>query len=292
MHPPRRPLLPPDWPNAAASRQISCRPYLWHVQEMGQGPLLLLLHGAGAATHSWRSLMPLLARHYRVIAPDLPGHGFTRLRSRSRTGLNPMAEDIARLCADKGWQPAALVGHSAGGAIALRLAQTLPTPPQALVCINPALENFQGVAGWLFPALAKMLALAPIVPLLFSRMAGREARVRELLTSTGSALDDDGLSQYLTLIRDPGHVDGALAMMAQWRLDELLASLPGITQPTLFITGARDKAVPPDVARRAASGMTAAEFTEMERYGHLVHEEAPAEVAALIEAFLARILAR
>ena len=44
---------------------------------MGDGPDLLLLHGSGAATHSWRDLAPLLARDFRVIAPDLPGHGFT-----------------------------------------------------------------------------------------------------------------------------------------------------------------------------------------------------------------------
>ena len=95
--------LPADWPHRDLSRHIACKPHLWHMQEMGAGPLVLLLHGAGGATHSWRHLMPLLAADYRVVAIDLPGQGFTRLGARGRCGLDPMATDIARLCAAEGW---------------------------------------------------------------------------------------------------------------------------------------------------------------------------------------------
>lgn len=68
-----------DWPNRAASRFVTASGLTWHVQAMGapEAPVLLLLHGTGAATHSWAGLAPLLAARFRVIAPDLPGHGFT-----------------------------------------------------------------------------------------------------------------------------------------------------------------------------------------------------------------------
>ncbi|SIS68566.1 alpha/beta fold hydrolase BchO [Phaeovulum vinaykumarii] len=287
----RRPVPPPGWPHAQHSRRISCRPYMWHVQEMGAGPTLLMLHGAGASTHSFRALMPLLARHYHVIAPDLPGHGFTRLRARMRMGLDPMAEDLTRLCQQEGWAPAAIIGHSAGGAIALRMTQIMPQPPRALVCINAALENFDGVAGWLFPAIAKALALAPIVPWAFSRIAGNPSRVRELLSSTGSTLDDEGRALYMRLIQDPAHVDGALAMMANWKLEPLLASLPGITLPALFLVGDQDGAVKPEVGRRAARAMPNARLIELAGYGHLAHEEIPERVAGLIEEYLRETLA-
>ena len=59
------------------SRQVMHRPHRWHIQEAGKGPLLLLIHGAGGATHSFRSLFPLLAQTSRVVAVDLPGQGFT-----------------------------------------------------------------------------------------------------------------------------------------------------------------------------------------------------------------------
>ncbi len=84
-----------DWPNREASRFVTAGGLTWHVQEAGEGPVLLLVHGTGAATHSWRGLMPLLARDFRVIAPDLPGHGFTDpLRTPS---LPRMARALAEL---------------------------------------------------------------------------------------------------------------------------------------------------------------------------------------------------
>ena len=55
--------IPTDWPHRATSRRIACPPHLWHAQIAGTGPDLLLLHGAGGATHSWRNLMPLLTPH-------------------------------------------------------------------------------------------------------------------------------------------------------------------------------------------------------------------------------------
>ena len=66
-----------DWPNREASRFVEAGGLRWHVQQMGRGPVLLLLHGTGASTHSWRALLPLLAKSFTVVAPDLPGHGFT-----------------------------------------------------------------------------------------------------------------------------------------------------------------------------------------------------------------------
>ena len=65
------------WLNVAICAAVARGPIRWHVQRMGAGPALLLLHGTGAATHSWRALAPLLAEHFTVVAPDLPGHGFT-----------------------------------------------------------------------------------------------------------------------------------------------------------------------------------------------------------------------
>ena len=56
-----------DWPNRDASRFVTDGGVRWHVQVMGEGPVVLLLHGAGAATHSWRDLAPRLAQHAGVV---------------------------------------------------------------------------------------------------------------------------------------------------------------------------------------------------------------------------------
>ena len=88
-----------EWPLAAHSRFVTCKPHRWHVQEVGSGPTLLLLHGAGGSTQSWRHIAPRLAERAHVVALDLPGQGFTRSGSRQRHGLIPTAQDIAALCA-------------------------------------------------------------------------------------------------------------------------------------------------------------------------------------------------
>jgi len=73
-----------DWPNRSASRFVSAAGLRWHVQQFGTGPVALLVHGTGASTHSWRGLAPILAESFSVVAPDLPGHGFTEAPAADR----------------------------------------------------------------------------------------------------------------------------------------------------------------------------------------------------------------
>jgi magnesium chelatase accessory protein len=252
---------------------------------MGSGPEVLLLHGAGGSVHSWRGLMPLLAQHYRVIAVDLPGHGFTRSPQGARSGLDAMAHDLDRLIAAQGWHPMALIGHSAGGALALRLASRLPSVRQ-IVGLNPALTPFDGVAGWLFPVMAKVLALNPLTPLLFTMGNSGARQARKLIAGTGSELDDRGYDLYARLIGNRRHVNGVLQMMARWDLAGLLDDLPGIALETLFVTGMRDKAVAPRVSDAAAARMPHARVVHLDTLGHLAHEEDPQRVADEILRFL------
>lgn len=281
MDPERR---PPDWPMAAHSRVVACRPHRWHVQEMGEGPLLLLIHGAGGATQSWRHLMPMLARTHRVVAVDLPGQGMTRLGARQRCGLRHMAEDLDRLCMQEGWVPHTIIGHSAGTAIALEM--TRQRDAQRVVGINAALGNFKGLAGLLFPMMAKALAMTPMVARIFTASAAQPASVRRLIEGTGSTLPDEDLRWYRALVNDRDHVDGTLAMMAQWDLNPLLRALPGHAAKTLLITGSNDKAVPPTTSRDVAGKMANARYVQLPDLGHLAHEENAAAVLAPILEFL------
>ena len=273
-----------NWPHAGNSRFVDHRPHRWHLQEMGQGPVLLLLHGAGGATISFRDLMPDLSTDFHCVAVDLPGHGFTRTGTRQRQGLEPMAADLAALLAAKGITPAMILGHSAGAAVALRLATRLPVPPAAVVGINPALSPFKGMAGWLFPIMAKALAASPLTALAVSATTS-EAGLRAILRGTGSRIGDEGVALYRRLVADAGHVEGTLAMMAQWKLDLLIADLPRIDLPVLILTADGDRTVPPEVGQEAAARMPRARHDSLPGLGHLAHEEAPEAVATRIRAF-------
>ena len=279
-------LPPADWPHREVSRIVAAKPHRWHVQVKGEGPDILLLHGAGASAHSWAPLIPFLTEQYRVIALDLPGHGWTR-SPKGRARLSDVAADIATLCMQEGWSPRLVIGHSAGGAVSLELARQGLIKPDRLVIVNGALENFRGAAGWLFPMMAKMLALNPFTGLLISQGGRSVQQVRSILLNVGTELSDEGLNRYACLIQRRAHVEGTLAMMAQWSLDDLNRALPKITVPTLFIHGAQDGAVALRVAERAAQAMPDARLIVLPDVGHIAHEEQPARVAEEILRFAA-----
>ncbi|MEL7301373.1 MAG: alpha/beta fold hydrolase BchO [Pseudomonadota bacterium] len=267
------------WPHAAHSSFIPAGNAggRWHVQIMGDGPDLLFLHGAGGATQSWRGLLPLLAADHRCIAVDLPGQGFSRPKLAGRYGIDPMARDIAALAEREGWSPVALIGHSAGGALALRLAETGLC--DRVIGVNAALGKFEGVAGWAFPLAAQLMSLNPFTAMMVSSAAANAGSIGRFLDATGSTLDDEGRALYQALVSDPRHVDGTLRMMAAWNLTPLIARFPRNAAKVILLVGTGDTTVPPGVSRKAAARLQNARIIELDGLGHLAHEEDPALVA-------------
>ena len=276
-----------DWPHREASQFVAAGGYRWHVQRMGAGPVCLLLHGTGAATHSWRGVMPLLARDFAVIALDLPGHGFTRPDFARKPTLPNMSAGVAALLVELDVQPAVIVGHSAGVAIGMQLLldQRCDAP---LVGFTPALMPFPGLAARLFPQLAKMLFTNPFVSVIVSRlMAGRGEVERFLTRATGSRLEAAGYDQYRRLFAKSGHCDGAIRMMANWQLEPLRDALPTVSQRVLLVHAQRDSAIPQAAVMDAARLIPGAATRTMAELGHLAHEEAPALAAAMVTEFFA-----
>jgi magnesium chelatase accessory protein len=290
--------LAADWPNREASRFVRAGGLKWHVQEMGPGtegaPVILLVHGTGAATHSWRGLAPLLARDFRVVAMDLPGHGFTdKPTSLRRLSLPAMARGLGLLLDALDADPAIVVGHSAGAAILARMCLDGLIAPTSLISLNGAFLPFTGFAGKVFRPAAQLLAINPLVPRLFANRARDPAVLDRLVGNTGSTLDPEGIALYGRLAGDHRHVQGALGMMAAWDLEPIARDLPQLVCRLLLVVGAFDRTVPPSNARRVQALVPAASIVTLERLGHLAHEEAPAKVATLIreEALATHILA-
>jgi magnesium chelatase accessory protein len=271
-----------DWPNRSASRFVLAGGLRWHVQVMGAGPTLLLLHGAGAATHSWRDLAPNLARDHTIVAPDLPGHGFTETPPGPGSSLNGMVRGLDALLEVLKVRPDHAVGHSAGAAVAMRLRLDTERISGGVISLNGALEPFPGAAGQIFPVLAKLLFLNPLAIQTFAWRAGRPGAVARLMESTGSVIDPAGLELYRRLMRTTGHIDGALGMMARWNLAPLQADLPRFTAPLTLVAAENDRAVPPSVARSAKTLAPHAHLVPLPGLGHLAHEEDPERLAEII----------
>jgi magnesium chelatase accessory protein len=268
------------WPNAAHSRFLEAGGLTWHVQTTGQGPAVLLLHGAGAATHSWRDLAPLLAQTFTVTAPDLPGHGFTTT-PRGPLSLDRMAAQVRALLQSLKVAPDLIVGHSAGAAVALKLALDGPAP-KGVIAINGALKPFAGPFAPLARSLALGLFANPLAVAGFAHGATDRRRVDRLIEGTGSRLDQTGLELYARLLGRRGHIAATLGMMGSWDVEPLLRELPGLECDLLLLAGDRDAAVPPDVSRRVAASVPGSRFVSLKGLGHLAHEEAPDGAVALI----------
>ena len=274
-----------DWPNQAASRFVRASGFGWHVQTLGEGPTVLLLHGTGSATHSWRDLAPLLAKRLTVLAPDLPGHGFTDSPASARMSLPGMAAAIRSLLQVLDVRPRLVVGHSAGAAVALRMTLDGALTPAGIVGLNAALKPFTGVAGQIFSPLARVLVGLPLLPELFAWRARDVAVVEKLLSETGSVLDPAGVALYARLVRDPRHAGAALAMMARWDLAPLVADLPRLGVPLLLVAGENDRTGPPTGSDDAARLAPGARVVRRPGQGHLGHETDPAGTASLIADF-------
>jgi len=267
------------WPNASASQFATAAGFQWHVQILGQGPVMLLLHGTGAATHSWRDLAPLLARDFTVVAPDLPGHGFTDTPPDELMSLPGMARAVGELLETLQIEPAFIVGHSAGAAVALRMGLDGRVGPHEVISLNGALMPFRGLAGHVLPGLTRVMFLNPLSVGSFAGRARRPGAVERLIASTGSRIDAEGLERYTSLLRTTGHVAGALRMMANWDLHALKADLPQVAVPLTLISGETDGAVPPSVAEAVRRLIPHARAEHLAGAGHLAHEEQPERVA-------------
>ncbi|MBS0579124.1 MAG: alpha/beta fold hydrolase [Proteobacteria bacterium] len=271
-----------DWPHREASRFVRAGPVRWHVQEFGSGPVLLLIHGTGASTHSWRDLAPLLGDRFRVIVPDLPGHGLTSAPAFRQFSLPAMAAAMGELLQSLEATPAMAVGHSAGAAVAVRMALDGRIRPRVVVSINGALLPLAGLPGWLFSPIARALARSPALTRWMSRRAATVGTIERLVADTGSRLDARGIDLYRQLAQRPEHVAAALAMMANWDLQSLAHDLPRLKVPLVLLTATGDRTIAPEQAQRVHALLPAALTMPLGPLGHLAHEEQPQQVARIL----------
>lgn len=278
-----------DWPNRQFSRFVDSGGLQWHVQDAGVGPVCLLVHGTGAATHSFRDLLPQLAAYFRVIAVDLPGHGFTaRPTDRDGLSLPGMSGALAQLLTDLQVSPVMAVGHSAGAAILCRMALDGQLPALEIVSLNGALLPLSGFKHPAVTPFVRAIASSDWISRFFARRLESPREVERLLAGTGSHIDARGIEFYGRLSRSPSHAGAALSMMAIWDVRPIERDLSRLPIALTLVIGARDRMILPGEAARVQRLLPTAEVVQLADAGHLAHEEQPMTIAALIVAHARR----
>jgi magnesium chelatase accessory protein len=276
-----------DWPDQVHSESCEFDGIRWHIQRQGTGPTVLLLHGTGGSTHSWAAVTGPLARHFHVVAIDLPGHGFTHVpatveRERSPFPIAAMAARLSALLAHLGERPQVAAGHSAGAAILLRMTLDGGIAPERLLGVCPALV---APPAWYVTLVAPLLGAfveQPFVAASAAQLALATRLVQRVLASTGSTLPPAALERYRRLCAQPEHVHAALAMMARWDLPGLQRDWHALRTPLHLIAAQGDQWIPRDALERAVQGIPGMTW-QVEEGGHLLPEERPEVVVAAIQ---------
>lgn len=271
------------WPRAETSRFVQVGSIDFHLQVSGTGEDVLLLHGAGASAHSYSGLAARLSERYRVIAPDLPGQGFTTLLPLEAVGLAPFADYLRELMSALEATPRWIIGHSAGAALGAQFALDTDTPPKGMLCINAAFNPFGSIAAPLFSKTAKWFARSHWLPKVLASPALRWRATGSMLADTGSAVDPLMSRCYDTLLGNPDHIAGTLRMMAGWDLPPLLRRLPALKMPVCLAAAEGDRTIPPERSTSVAMDLPHARTLRIPDLGHLAHEEDPAMFEAIFQ---------
>ncbi len=253
---------------------------------------LVLLHGFGASTFSWREVLAPLGQSRLVIAFDRPGFGLSeRPLPPFPDDTNPyrqtaQAELTAALLDALGIEQAVLVGNSAGGTVALLTALEYPDRVAALVLVDAAVYTGGGSPAWIRPLLRlpQVRRLGP----LFVRQIDRWGRdLLDLAWLDPTKIAPEILAGY-SIPLQAENWDRALGELNLASEELHLASRLGeIRVPVLVITGDDDRIVPTAESIRLASEIPGAELVVIPECGHLPQEECPAAFLDAVESFLA-----
>lgn len=282
--------------DAVTAREFHLRTVRIHGHDVsyrmaGDGPTILLIHGIAGSSTTWRGVMPALAEHFTVIAPDLLGHGHSA-KPRGDYSLGAYASGIRDLLAVLGHERVTLVGHSLGGGVAMQFAYQFPEWAQRLVLVA------SGGLGKEVSPLLKAVTLPGaefVLPLLFhpriretGEWPGTVARrfgwqpsnsLAEVWRSYTTLTDRHGQMAFIHTVRSVIDVAGQ-RVSAHDRL-YLAEALP-----TLIVWGDRDRIIPVSHAYRAAEAIPGARLEIFKGAGHFLPWRDADRFLAVLEDFL------
>lgn len=257
----------------------------------GQGEVILLLHGMAGSSQTWRSVIRPLSRHYRVVAPDLLGHGHSA-KPRSDYSLGAFAVSLRDLLDEIGVARATVVGHSLGGGVAMQFVYQHPDYAERLILIGSG--GLGPDVGWtlrllsapgaelIMPIIAPppVLSVGEKVRSFCTKMGVESPRGAEIWNAYSSFSDPETRQAFLRTLRSVVDYRGQ-AVSALNRL-HVKADLP-----TMAIWGDEDAIIPVQHAYAVQQTRPDVRLEVLSGVGHFPQVERPMEVVDLIEDFIA-----
>jgi len=257
----------------------------------GEGPPLVLLHGAGDNSLDWRWVMPTLAVTHRVYAPDLPGSPDS---ARPAAAYSPAFFErfVAAFVDALGIGRATFVGNSLGGLVALRLALSQPARVTALVLVDSA--GLGSAINPMFTSVNIPLLGEAAMPFwrtsvsAYQRAWGRTAL---LFAHPPRSVPPEWLAEQCRLALSSGYLEAHMTVLRALvrplgQREVLVNRLPFLEVPTLVVWGARDRVFPQSQAREAVTHLREGSFALIPDCGHMPHVECPDRFLGALDGFL------
>lgn len=260
-------------PNSEYSKFVEADGIKLHYQEKGEGTPLVLIHGYGSSTFTWRDVFIPLSKHFRVIALDLKGFGFSEKPTGDYTRREQavlVRKFLDKLEIEKAW----FAGSSMGGEISLNIVLQNPNRVEGLILIDSA-----GVKSVKGSSSTSAIYEIPFVGRAFVSLGLlSDSLVRESLER--SYFDDSKVTKkvvetyYLPLQTNNGQ-RAIVSAQRQWDLYSIEDELSEIKVPTLLIWGKEDYVTPLAGGRKMNASIENSKLVIFENCGHLPAEEMP-----------------
>ncbi|WP_421846149.1 alpha/beta fold hydrolase [Mycobacterium sp.] len=265
-------------------------------RDAGNGHTLLLVHGMAGSSSTWQAIIPRLAKSYRVVAPDLLGHGESA-KPRGDYSLGAFAAWLRDLLDKLGIDKATVIGQSLGGGIAMQFAYQHPDYCERLVLIG---------SGGLGPDLSPVLRLlsAPGAEFVLPIVAPQPVlnlgnKLRSWLTSAGIRAPSAGQMWQAYSSLSDAQTRAAFLRTLRSVVDYRGQSVSALNKlhvaadlPALLIWGDNDRIIPVSHAYAAHEAVPGSRLEILEGVGHFAHVEEPAAVADIVEHFIASTTTR
>lgn len=251
----------------------------YRVEGPDGAPTLIMLHGFTDSLHGWDRLAAELDNEFRIIRPDLPGHGLSGVNGAGDYSNEALVKFVGAFIDETTDSPPVLMGNSLGGLASWRLAADDPDAIAALVLIAPGGVPHNGVAE----SPVKVPAM-----LRFYLTSAPEAGVRAALGAMygdPDRLEEADILRFGDMMRQPGNGEAFVARAAQFTLPDPTEDLARITAPTLIIWGGADIVLPPVYANTFDATIADSRVLRLPGVGHMPQAEAATEVAIAIRDF-------
>jgi pimeloyl-ACP methyl ester carboxylesterase len=259
----------------------------------GSGPALLLIHGIGDSSDTWRPVLEQLAERHTIVAPDLLGHGRSE-KPRADYSVAAYANGMRDLLSVLEIDRATVIGHSLGGGVAAQFAYQFPERCERLVLVGSGGMG-KSVSPFLrLAAIPGVEALMPLFGLSPVRGAGHFAAgvLRRLSTTLGR--DTEELLAVFDALPDTAARQAILRTLrsgVDWRgqvITMLDRAYLAEGLPTLLIWGRHDAVIPLSHGRLAHAAMPGSELEVFDDAGHFPHHSDPERFAGIVSDFVGR----